>query len=296
MEYFLAVYEVRSINRAAQDAFISHQALSKRVQGIETELGVELFARSTNGLVPTKAGELFYRYGASSVEAYRTMLRGIRELQSDKNILHIDTAHICPFILDVGEILNFENAQSTYTLDHACRGGKACYERLDSGETDVAFCMPPADTQRYVAHCLKGEYACVVASDQSPFAQKDEVSTRDLYRQLLLTPTDYAANGWPISEIFPEGHALPAMRVLDNDGATMVSLVRGNRGYTIVSQGGACDMVEKNKGLVMRRIHADRPVFKLCMVVRRDRVDEAGISAFIEYCLENLDTLLLATD
>lgn len=248
LEYFRAVYEARSINRAAQSAFISHQALSKRIHGIEAELGSPLFMRSTNGLVPTQAGELFYAYASSSVKAYKKVVRDIDNLQSHTTVLHVDTAHICPFIIDIGAILNFDAAQSEYVVDHECHSGQSCAQRLISGTSDVAFSLPFKNGDVFEMECLKREYAYVVVSDQSPLAAVPNVSFDELRGHTMLTPVDYSQNGWPLTDALLDNGGSP-VRVLENDGAAMIALVRSNRGYTMVSQSAAEDMVAKNKGL-----------------------------------------------
>lgn len=54
LSYFLEVYKQRSISTAAQSLFISPQGLSKTILALENELGVKLFTRSKNQMLPTK--------------------------------------------------------------------------------------------------------------------------------------------------------------------------------------------------------------------------------------------------
>lgn len=67
LKYFLAVADARSFVSASNDLYISRQAVSKAVAQLETELGVELFARDTNGAFLTPAGLMFYDRIRSSV-------------------------------------------------------------------------------------------------------------------------------------------------------------------------------------------------------------------------------------
>lgn len=57
LEHFLAVYEHRSFGRAASVVHVSQPALSKSIQLLEEELGVQLFERATSGVLPTIYGE-----------------------------------------------------------------------------------------------------------------------------------------------------------------------------------------------------------------------------------------------
>lgn len=42
----------------------------------------------------------------------------------------------------------------------------------------------------------------------------------------------------------------------------------------------------------MKRLDTAQPVFEICLIARKDRVDEPAICEFLAYC-RNLDTLLL---
>lgn len=70
--------EIRSISRAADFLHISRQALSHSVKGLEQELGVELFVREKDGVVPTKAADSLY-------ESAQVILR--EEAQIRENML-----------------------------------------------------------------------------------------------------------------------------------------------------------------------------------------------------------------
>lgn len=60
LRYFMKLYEVRSMHRAAEELYISQQGLSKSIQTLESDLRVKLFRRSVSGVIPTEAGDYFY--------------------------------------------------------------------------------------------------------------------------------------------------------------------------------------------------------------------------------------------
>ncbi|MGM0303459.1 hypothetical protein IGI66_003124 [Enterococcus sp. AZ048] len=59
LEYFVEVATEGSFTKASQKLFISQPTLSRRIQELEVELGVELFIRTNHGLVLSNAGEQF---------------------------------------------------------------------------------------------------------------------------------------------------------------------------------------------------------------------------------------------
>ena len=68
-----------SITRAAEELFLSKQAVKKQIDSLEAELGFPLFVRSSRGLTPTESGERF--------------LDGIEQLTAQYRQLVIRCAH-----------------------------------------------------------------------------------------------------------------------------------------------------------------------------------------------------------
>jgi len=60
LEYFIETVQCRSLNKAAQNLFISQPALKKAVDILENELGFPLLNRSWQGVSVTDAGEKVY--------------------------------------------------------------------------------------------------------------------------------------------------------------------------------------------------------------------------------------------
>jgi DNA-binding transcriptional LysR family regulator len=69
LRYVLAVAETGSFTRAAQRCFVVQSALSHRIAGLERELGVRLFARTSRRVELTAAGEAFLPAARQSLDA-----------------------------------------------------------------------------------------------------------------------------------------------------------------------------------------------------------------------------------
>jgi DNA-binding transcriptional LysR family regulator len=59
--YFMCVYEESSFTGAARKLGLVQPALSIQIRRLEEEFGIDLFQRTTKGLIPTSAGKSFYR-------------------------------------------------------------------------------------------------------------------------------------------------------------------------------------------------------------------------------------------
>ncbi|MFJ8081033.1 LysR family transcriptional regulator [Streptomyces sp. NPDC096205] len=69
MRYVVAVAETRNFTRAAERCSVVQSSLSHRIAGLERELGVRLFARSSRRVEPTPAGEAFVVRARECLEA-----------------------------------------------------------------------------------------------------------------------------------------------------------------------------------------------------------------------------------
>ncbi|MEK2477380.1 MULTISPECIES: LysR family transcriptional regulator [Streptomyces] len=70
-EYALAVAEQGSVTAAAELLHVAQPSVSQQIRGLERDLGVQLFARTPSGLVPTVVGRAFLRDAEVAVSAAR---------------------------------------------------------------------------------------------------------------------------------------------------------------------------------------------------------------------------------
>ena len=60
--YAITITEVGSMNRAAENLFITQPTLTKAIKDLESELGFSLFVRSGKGMFLTPEGREFIIY------------------------------------------------------------------------------------------------------------------------------------------------------------------------------------------------------------------------------------------
>ena len=68
LQYVVAIADTKSMNKAANDLFVSQPALSGAIKELEVELATQLFIRTNKGIVLTTEGEEFLRYARQMVE------------------------------------------------------------------------------------------------------------------------------------------------------------------------------------------------------------------------------------
>lgn len=83
MSLFVAVYEERSITAAAEREHVTQSGVSQHIRKLEASLGVALFLRETGGMLPTPAGETYYRACVDLLRHYETATRDVQRYQGD---------------------------------------------------------------------------------------------------------------------------------------------------------------------------------------------------------------------
>lgn len=78
LTYFRAVIDARSIQAAARNIVIAPSALSRQIRLLETEVGVDLFRRSPQGMVPTAAGLELYDFASRQSAETDEVVRRVR--------------------------------------------------------------------------------------------------------------------------------------------------------------------------------------------------------------------------
>ena len=74
IELFTLVYELRNLTRAAGILYMTQSAVTQNLKKMEEELGIGLFERGNRQMLPTPAGDSFYRHAKRILEEYQDAL------------------------------------------------------------------------------------------------------------------------------------------------------------------------------------------------------------------------------
>jgi LysR family transcriptional regulator, hydrogen peroxide-inducible genes activator len=195
LRYAVAVDTYRHFGRAAEQCYVTQPTLSMMIKKLEGELGVAIFDRSRQPIVPT-------REGAEILTRARLVLAEVSRLQGYARELHNDMSGelrlaiiptLAPYLLprflrrftgDFPELRVFIREMITDEIISA----------LHRGETDIGLLATPLGDQRLVEHPLFQEEFLAYVSPGEPSSFK---------RYIL--PTDIDPNRLWLLE---EGHCL----------------------------------------------------------------------------------------
>ena len=171
LKYFLAVADQRSFVNAANVLFISRQAVSKAVAQLETELGVELFMRDSNGAFLTPGGVLFYdriRASVMDFEQIRAEMLdyGARYHQRVRLAFSIGTLCLYEQALE-----RYQQAQENVAIEYSEYPESRCAQLLQERQADLAVCTEPPQDSLLVENKLgSSPYGVLFLAQNAPAA------------------------------------------------------------------------------------------------------------------------------
>jgi DNA-binding transcriptional LysR family regulator len=146
MRYVVAVAETRNFTRAAERCSVVQSSLSHRIAGLERELGVRLFARSSRRVELTSAGEAFV---ARARECLAAADRAVTDAAAAAGVVRGRLAVgviVTAAAVDVPELLQRYRARYP-EVRVVLRSGRSddLVAAIRDGELDIAFLGLPED-------------------------------------------------------------------------------------------------------------------------------------------------------
>lgn len=182
LRQLLQIAKSKTLSHAAEQLYISQPSLSRSMQRLEHDMGVELFRRSKNRIELNEAGELALTYARQIVDLSQAMVSALRSYQESKFTLRFTSCSPAPiweisalaaYCLPTLTIAPSILSDSTALLDSLLKG-KAdltvlpCpVSELSSAHESDVDCIPFLSEQLYVTlpltHPLAGRDALTFA-------------------------------------------------------------------------------------------------------------------------------------
>ena len=180
LKYFLAVADARSFVSAANDLYISRQAVSKAVAQLEAELGVELFVRDSNGAFLTPAGLMFYDRIRSSVmelEQVREEMQryGARYHQRIRLAFSVGVMQLYETSLQA-----FRLEQENLELEYRECPEAQCLELLREHQADLAVCTGKPQGAEFSTQVIARSPHGVLLQDTEALSAMESLDLKDL--------------------------------------------------------------------------------------------------------------------
>jgi LysR family transcriptional regulator, hydrogen peroxide-inducible genes activator len=272
LEYILAINNERHFARAAEKCFVTQATLSMMVRKLEDELGVKIFDRSRQPVVPTETG-------VAIIEQARQVLQGtrmIKEIIADRKgtvegelrigVIPTIAPYLLPLFLNrlLKKFPNVKIHISERTTDEIIA-------RLKDQRLDVGIMATPLNEAGLLETPLFYEQFIVYAAESSSTLRKKYILADDID----------PSNLW----LLEEGHCLRSQIInlcalkskekelhqLDFEAGsieTLIKIVEGNQGITILPELALNGMPARQLKKI-RYFKAPAPVREVSLVTYR---------------------------
>lgn len=243
LNYIIVIAETRSINKAAEQLYVSQPSLTNAVQELEKELGITLFHRSGRGVTLTNDGAEFLLYAKQLYSQYEDMMEKYGKGGARKKKFGVSTQHysfaVKAFVemarkFDMSEyefairetqtadvIRDVSTLKSEIGVLYLCEFNRKCMEKL-------------LKSAGLVFHHLIDCQAYVYLWKHHPLAGEESIGFGQLAEYPCLTFEQGDNSSFYFAEEILSTNEYPRM-IRANDRATMLNLMVGLNGYTLCS-------------------------------------------------------------
>jgi len=241
LRYIIKIVECGSITEAARQLFISQPSLSNAVKELETELGIEIFCRTTKGISLSIDGMEFLSYARQVVEQTELLEQRYLGKKPSKQLCSVSTQH---YAFAVNAFVNLLLALDVDEYEFTLRETRT-YEIIEDVKnlrSEIGIIYFSDFNEKVLNKLLKENHLIftplfeadphVFISSVHPLANKETVTLEDLDNYPFLAFEQGEYNSFYFSEEILS--TVPHKKTIHvSDRATLFNLLIGLNGYTI---------------------------------------------------------------
>lgn len=241
--YVVKIADVKSMNKAAAELFVSQPALSGAISELEEELHIRLFNRTNRGIITTTEGEEFLSYARQMVEIRRMINDRYKEDKKHHRKFSVSMQH---YSFAVEAFIELGKTFSMNEFELAVHETKT-YEIIENvknvkSEIGVLYLNDfNSKAMRKIFSENELEFIplfecgiSVYLSSRHPLAKKEKIEFSELEPYPCLSFEQGDKNAFYFAE-----EVLSTLNyrqiIKANDRATMLNLMTGMDGYTLCS-------------------------------------------------------------
>lgn len=194
LETFIVVADQGSFNKAADALYITPPAVTKQINILEKELGLQLFIRTHRGLVLTEAGKSLYKDAKYVIQYCKDSVERARRAMEEKdNVIRIGTSPMTPAapVVELWSKIQKEHPDIHLQIIPYMNSQENAREILKNLGTNIDIVGGIFDeTMLKLRQCrgmeLSRQHICCAVSLNHHLAQKEVLTVQDLYGERLL--------------------------------------------------------------------------------------------------------------
>jgi DNA-binding transcriptional LysR family regulator len=229
LEAFVAIYESGSMSQAALRLNRVQSSISLRIKNLEIRLGVVLFDRRNDGVVPTDHGRVLYRYASDILKLEKEAIHAVRVPPSDGH-LKVGFIEIVP----TGRIDAVIDAASKKNISFDIKIGatEELVGFLQNGIIDVGIVGAGFSSPELMRTPLYSERLFLVSSARKPHIR----SLSELKDALFYINSSKSASRRNVEMLFADGNCEPAKIVECGSYQVLFSSLSKGAGFSLVAE------------------------------------------------------------
>ena len=243
LKYVVTVAGEKSMNEAAKKLFISQPSLSTAIRELETEIGIEIFRRTSRGIVVTPKGEEFIGYARQVTEQCELIETKYVQKENVKRKFGVSMQH---YTFAVNAFVKMVKQFGMEKYEFAVRETKTyeVIEDVKNFKSEIGILYINEFNQK-VLNKLFNEYELefhellrcsiyVYLWKGHPLAQQQEITLEELADYPCLSFEQGNYNSFYFAEEVLSNYQYKQL-IKANDRATLLNLMVGLNGYTLCS-------------------------------------------------------------
>ena len=213
----IAVYEEGSFTAASERENATQSGISQHISAIEKELGINLFTRNSNGVIPTTICHGFYK---KSVEAIRTLKTAEQEaMNAGKGLSGRVNAGLMPTFTRAALAPVLKSISTTHpnieiSIVESYSGSLT--DMVKAGELDFALVPVMTGTQGIKYSNLVRDREVLVSSPSFGTNQGEEISLKNLAPLKIVLPTKANIRRIKLEDYFI-AHSIEIANIMEMD-------------------------------------------------------------------------------
>ncbi|EBX1355087.1 LysR family transcriptional regulator [Salmonella enterica subsp. enterica serovar Okatie] len=282
LRFFLAVATELNFSRAAKRLNMTQPPLSRQIQLLEHQLGVELFDRTTRSVVLTAAGRRFFIEAQDLLQrAHVAMLNAQKMSQGNIGSVNISfvASAVYAFLPMVVAMGKERYPHIDISLKEMTTGEQ--FEALRLRQSDIGLVRAPSALTGVSSEILVSEPFVLAVPRQHELATLSDITIAHLDKQPFIM---YALSAWqPFYELltgmFRSNNIQPDYVQYIGSTLTILSLVNAGMGMAFVPESAARILFDN---IVYRHITLPAGIESLLYLAWRDDNDNPAFKVMLE--------------
>lgn len=285
LETFLEVARHTSFSRAAERRFRTQPAISSQIRALEEEVGAKLFDRSGGKVALTGAGKIFQQYAEQTLEARKTMLVTIAEMERVPRGEIVVGAnegtclHILPEVFAEFRKLYPEVGVQISRLERA-----KILESIIDNSVDFGVVSTPVDDKRLTVVTIHRDEMVIIVPPNHPLSAVKKAAFAEVAQYPLLLPK-LGRTRDRLEDLFHERGLKPKIAMELDSSELLKRFVAADVGVGFIARSNVIEDV-KARALAAIPISDASIRRDLALVFRKDKALSRAALAFIDIAVK----------